>query len=178
MDGTQKNRNYITRRDFIRGSCAAVGTLMGIPFRRPAHAREKPRSRVVLIRDEDVTDKGGLKNHQVLSDMLDRAVTSLLAVDDPLAAWERLVKPGDVVGIKSNVWHYLPTPRVLESTILQRLQDVGVKSGNISIDDRGVLRNPLFKRSTALINIRPMRTHHWSGLGTLIKNYIMFVPHP
>jgi hypothetical protein len=23
-----------------------------------------------------------------------------------------------------------------------------------------------------------MRTHHWSGLGTLLKNYIMFVPNP
>jgi hypothetical protein len=26
--------------------------------------------------------------------------------------------------------------------------------------------------------MRPMRTHHWSGLGTLLKNYIMFVPSP
>ena len=40
------------------------------------------------------------------------------------------------------------------------------------------MTDPVFKRATALVNARPMRTHHWSGLGTLIKNYIMFVPDP
>jgi hypothetical protein len=33
-------------------------------------------------------------------------------------------------------------------------------------------------QSTALINVRPMRTHAWSGVGSLIKNYIMFVDNP
>jgi hypothetical protein len=55
---------------------------------------------------------------------------------------------------------------------------VGVKKENISADDRGILGNSVFEQSTVLINVRPMRTHHWSGLGTLLKNYIMFVPHP
>jgi hypothetical protein len=32
--------------------------------------------------------------------------------------------------------------------------------------------------ATALINARPMRTHHWSGVGSLIKNYIQFVKKP
>jgi len=41
-----------------------------------------------------------------------------------------------------------------------------------------VRQNPIFKNSTALINVRPMRTHHWSGLGTLLKNYIMFASQP
>jgi len=54
----------------------------------------------------------------------------------------------------------------------------GVAKQNIAVDDRGVLQNPIFKRSTALINVRPMRTHAWSGLGTLLKNYIMFVSSP
>jgi len=54
----------------------------------------------------------------------------------------------------------------------------GVKEQNISVDDRGVRSNPIFRNYTALINVRPMRTHHWSGLGTLLKNYIMFVSQP
>ena len=53
-----------------------------------------------------------------------------------------------------------------------------VKEKNISIDDRGIGNNPVFQRATALINVRPMRTHAWSGLGSLIKNYIMFVDSP
>ncbi|MBW1643472.1 MAG: DUF362 domain-containing protein, partial [Deltaproteobacteria bacterium] len=32
----------------------------------------------------------------------------------------------------------------------------------------------VFKKATALINVRPIRTHNWSGVGSLIKNYIMF----
>ena len=82
------------------------------------------------------------------------------------------------MGIKSNVWYHLPTPRDLETAIQARLLDAGVKQKNMDADDRGVRRNPVFKKSTALINVRPMRTHHWSGLGTLIKNYIMFVRAP
>jgi hypothetical protein len=48
----------------------------------------------------------------------------------------------------------------------------------MSIDDRGILNNPTFRDATALINVRPLRTHHWSGVGGCIKNYIMFVSTP
>jgi hypothetical protein len=102
----------------------------------------------------------------------------LLDAADPRSAWQQLVKPSDIVGIKSNVWSPLPTPEALEEIRTARLIAAGVKDHNISVDDRGVLHNPVFKNSTALINVRPMRTHHWSGLGTLLKNYIMFVSAP
>ena len=45
---------------------------------------------------------------------------------------------------------------------------------SIALGDRDVRSNDIFRRSTALINSRPMRTHAWSGVGSLIKNYIMF----
>jgi hypothetical protein len=47
-----------------------------------------------------------------------------------------------------------------------------------AVDDRGVLENPVFQRAPALINTRPLRVHNWSGLGTCLKNLIMFVPRP
>jgi hypothetical protein len=114
----------------------------------------------------------------VLEQMLDQAVTTLLGTPDPVNAWQQLVKAEEVVGIKSNVWYQLPTPRSLEAAIQGRLLQVGIKKENLSVDDRGVLSNPVFQRATALINTRPMRTHDWSGLGTLLKNYIMFTPRP
>jgi hypothetical protein len=138
----------------------------------------KEKSRVVLIRNKDVLDDRGNIWPEILEEMLDRAVSDLLGVGDPLSGWRQLVRPDDIVGIKSNVWYHLPTPRALETAIHKRLRDIGVRKENISIDDRGVLRDPVFQQSTALINTRPMRTHHWSGLGTLLKNYIMFTPHP
>ena len=167
----------ITRRNFLRmGAVAAVGGLTGLPKMAPAETIEK--SRVVLIRDPEVIDGTGNIRAEVIERMLDQALTTLLGTPDPVSAWEQLVKPEEVVGIKSNVWYPLPTPRSLEAAIQARLLHVGVKKQDVSSDDRGVLSNPVFQRATALINARPMRTHYWSGLGTLLKNYIMFTPRP
>ena len=170
-------KTIITRRDFLKiGAAAAVGGIIGLP--RTATAAAVGKSRVILIRNKDVVSASGSIQAEVLEQMLDQAVTTLLGTPDPMTAWQQLVKPEDVVGIKSNVWYYLPTPRSLEAAIQGRLLQAGVKKENISADDRGVLSNPVFQRATALINTRPMRTHYWSGLGTLLKNYIMFTPRP
>ena len=170
-------KTIITRRDFLKiGAAAAVGGIIGLP--RTATAAAVGKSRVILIRNKDVVGASGSIQAEVLEQMLDQAVTTLLGTPDPMTAWQQLVKPEDVVGIKSNVWYYLPTPRSLEAAIQGRLLQAGVKKENMSADDRGVLSNPVFQRATALINTRPMRTHYWSGLGTLLKNYIMFTPRP
>ena len=170
-------KTIVTRRDFLKiGAAAAVGGIIGLP--RTATAAAVGKSRVILIRNKDVVGASGSIQAEVLEQMLDQAVTTLLGTPDPMTAWQQLVKPEDVVGIKSNVWYYLPTPRSLEAAIQGRLLQAGVKKENISADDRGVLSNPVFQRATALINTRPMRTHYWSGLGTLLKNYIMFTPRP
>ena len=133
---------------------------------------------MVLIRNHGATAGYGSLNGKTLVQMLDESITALFDARDVAAAWRQIIKPDDVVGIKSNVWGRLPTPGELETAITRRLLEAGVDGNNIAVDDRGVRRNTVFERSTALINIRPMRTHHWSGLGSLLKNYIMFVPQP
>jgi len=169
----------MTRRDFLRmGSAAMAGGCMGLPFLGDAVAGTAEKSRVVLIRDEDVFGFLGSLDQDVLEKMLDQGVMRLMRADTPAQAWRQLVKPGDVVGIKSNVWGPLCTPPGLEEAIVGRLVTAGVDPKNIAVDDRGVRDDPVFQKATALINVRPMRTHHWSGLGTLLKNYIMFVPAP
>ncbi len=175
----EKPKRIITRRDFIRaGSYVTAGTLMGLPLLSHAAGNQTEKSRVVLIRDKKVIESGGSLHRGHLEEIFDAAVTTLLDAADPVSAWQQLVKPDDIVGIKSNVWAYLPTPAYLEAAIKNRLMAAGVREQNIAISDRGVRRNSVFKKSTALINVRPMRTHHWSGLGTLLKNYIMFVGAP
>jgi hypothetical protein len=174
-----EKKRVLTRRDFIRtGSYVAVGSLMGLPLLGRAAGNENDKSRVILIRDEKVIADDGALQPDKLADMLDNAVKILFRSDDASAVWEQLFSKNDIVGIKSNVWSHLPTPAVLEEAIQTRLLQAGVKKYNISVDDRRVRRNPVFKNSTALINVRPLRTHHWSGLGTLLKNYIMFVSGP
>lgn len=166
-----------SRRDFLTaGTGVAAAGLLGVP---PGDAAgRQPTSRVVLVRSKDVLDAEGRPDADELHRMLNRAVAALFEEDDATAAWRRLISSTDVVGIKSNVWSHLPTPPALEDAIRSEVLAVGVDPDNVSVDDRGVRTNPVFQRATAIINTRPMRTHHWAGLGTSLKNLIMFTPRP
>lgn len=171
---------FYTRREFLKGttSAAVAGALyMGAASPLLAAGNQK-NTRVVLIRNRDVLDSNRKINGRVLQEMLDQAVTTALGIEDPAEAWKSIIKPEDVVGIKSNVWSYLPTPPELEQGIKHRVMECGVSEDRIGIRDRGLLRDEIFTSATALINTRPMRTHYWSGVGSLIKNYIMFVNNP
>ncbi len=169
--------NTITRRDLLRAA-AGVAMAAALGAEVSGEARAEPAARVVLVRNAEVLGSDGKVRGEILQSMLDEAVASLLGTRGSLEAWRKLIKASDIVGIKSNSWHRLPTPKELEAAIKRRVLDVGVAEKNVDIDDRGVLHNPVFLQATALINVRPLRTHHWSGVGTCLKNYIMFVPNP
>ena len=169
MKGDLPMGKIITRRDFIRSSTSALlGTAFGFSM------QPEKKSRVVLIRYKDAVDQNSVINGDIVQQMLDEAVSTLLGARDIKEAFQKLVRPHEVVGIKSNVWSYLPTPRELEMAIEQRLMDVGVKKENIGIDDHTVRTNPIFQRATSLINVRPLRTHYLAGMSGCLKNYIMF----
>ena len=168
-------RASLDRRGFLSLSGgAAAATLLGGAGSQAAGAK----ARVVLVRRREVLGAEGKVNGPVLHAMLNEAVAALLEERDAAAAWRRLVKPSDVVGVKSNVWGPLPTPPELEQAIRDEVVRAGVQPENVAVDDRGVRSNPLFQRMTALVNVRPMRTHAWSGVGTCLKNVIMFVDSP
>jgi hypothetical protein len=135
------------------------------------------KTKVILVRDANVIDDKGKPKPAVVLSMLDAALGALTGKSG-IEAWKAILKPADVVGIKTNRWSYLSTTEAVEAALRQRVLDVGVKDKDVAVDDRGVLENPVFQRATALINARPMRAHHWSGVGSLIKNYIMFSPKP
>ncbi len=161
--------NLITRRDFMKGTAAAaIGVAIGL------NPEKMKKNKVVLIRHADALDENSKHNAQIIQQMLDEAMMILTDKKDVVQAWNTMISPEDIIGVKSNVWRYLPTPAELEQAIKKRLLDVGVKEENISIDDRGVRGNPVFQKATALINARPLRSHYWSGIGGCIKNYIPF----
>jgi len=167
----------ITRRDFLRDSAAATlaGTfLLGSGQRLSAQTTKT--TRVILIRAQDVLDDRNTINVPVLNQMLDESVATLVNENDPLQAWRQLIKPDDMVGIKTNRYPSLSVPSELEQALKGRVRDAGVDEENISILDGGVLEDPIFQKATALINTRPMRAHSYSGVGTCIKNYIRFIP--
>jgi hypothetical protein len=168
-----------TRREFLKtsSSAAIAGALfMNSPDQLFADTGEK--TRVVLIRNKDVLDDLNKPSKDILRRMLDEAVTTLVGEKDLKKAWAKLVKPEDIVGIKTNVWRFLPTPKELEELMRERIMEAGVPEKNIGLEDWYVLQKSNFKKATALFNVRPLRAHHWSGVGSLLKNYIMFVKQP
>jgi len=161
----------LTRRDFLKGTTAAVlGASLGFGQDKPG----TKKTRVILVRHRDVLDENSAIDPDVVQGMLDEAVMKLLDATDPVKAFGKLVKPGETVGIKTNVWSYLPTPAELERAIKRRLLDAGIAEDRIGLDDHTVRTNPLFVNATSLINVRPLRTHYLSGMSGCIKNYIMF----
>jgi hypothetical protein len=168
-------KKVITRRNFLR--VAAMTPFAGaMASSLKAGGKPSPdKAKVVLVRDRNALISFNNPHPEVIRKMLDEAVTTLLGEKDPVDAWKKLIKPSDIVGIKSNVWRYIPTGRVIEQAIKRRVMDAGVPDGRIDISDRGVRRSRVFQEATALINVRPARTHHWSGLGTCLKNYVTFV---
>jgi hypothetical protein len=172
-------RSPIDRRQFIRATTAAtVGTTLLFGQQAETAAPQGGKSRVVLVRDLNVLDESSRPRPAVVQEMLDAGVKALTGKPDPQSAWKTLIKPDDVVGLKNNRWPYLRTTPEVENALKTRIMEAGVPEARFSVDDLGVLRNPIFRKATALVNARPMRSHHWAGVGSLIKNYIMFIPEP
>ena len=170
-----KKNDGLTRRDFVKGvGLAAVGGAVGIPAGPVERRRVPDPSRVVLIRNEKVVRDDGTLDGGLVKEMLNEALMALLGPDNPDDCWKQIIQPDDIVGIKTNIWRFLPTPAEVEDAIKDGIRVAGVPDENVGMGDQNVLRLDIFERTTALINTRPMRTHAWSGVGSLIKNYIMF----
>jgi hypothetical protein len=170
-------RKMVTRRDFMKRSASAVlGTAIPLSQASPqdSSTQRPDRSKVVLIRNADALDENSAFNGEVIQQMLDEAVMALFDAETPVDAFREMISADQVVGIKTNVWAYLPTPAELESAIKERVLDVGVSEENISIDDRHVRTNPVFQNAHSIINVRPLRTHYLSGVSGCMKNLIMF----
>ncbi|HTX51844.1 MAG TPA: DUF362 domain-containing protein [Candidatus Baltobacteraceae bacterium] len=165
---------HCTRREFFRLTMGTAIAATGASVFGEAWAQ--PTAKVVLIRHADVVGEQAKINGAIVQTMLDEAVQTLVGAGNPADAWRALIRPTDVVGIKSNAWERLPTPVEVEAAIRRRVVDAGVQESRLDVADRGVLQNPIFRNATALVNVRPLRTHHWAGVGTCLKNYIQFVP--
>ncbi len=168
----------MTRREFLRhAASAAIAAAAGLPALAAEGGQQGQKTAtVVLIRHKDAVGPDGKINAAVVAQMLDEAVAKLVGVDRAEGAWRRLIKPDDTVGIKTNVWARLRTPPEVEEALRQRAIAAGVPPERIKITDRQA--RTMLADCTALINVRPVRTHHWAGIGGCVKNYIMFSDRP
>jgi len=80
-----RERNVITRRDFLRGTAyTAFAAALGPSLSGEARAEEKVK--VVLIRDENAIDQQGNINQKIVQKMLDQGTCELLGEENPIQA--------------------------------------------------------------------------------------------
>lgn len=166
----------LTRRDFLRGTVGATLTvsMLGVPWlKENAHASQS--SSVVVVRDKGVMDSNLKVDTKRLQTMLDQTFLRVTGKNNIKEAWNTLIKPDDIVGLVPTP-HLNPTHPELFDVIKNTLMSkIGIPEKNI-IDAQGGSRRP--KKCTALISIPALKAHWLTGIGTVIKNYIMYSGRP
>lgn len=172
----ENSHRFLTRRDFIRGT---VGATLAVSLRKVPWAKgsEKPvrSSLVTVVRDKNVMDEGFRVDIKILQNMLDQTVQMVTGKTKTREAWAELVKPDDIVGLVPTP-HLNPTHEELVDVVKARLRKaVGIPDENI-IMAQGGKRRPA--KCTALICMPALKGHWLTGIGTVIKNYIMYSGRP
>jgi hypothetical protein len=120
-------------------------------------------------------DAGFKVNSNILQSMLDRTVLQVTGKRKIREAWADLVKPDDIVGLVPTP-HLNPTHEELVDVVKASLmKEVGIPEKNI-IMAQGGKRRP--GKCTALISMPALKGHWLTGIGTVIKNYIMYSGRP
>ena len=164
-----------TRRDFLRGTLGAtlgmsiMGTKFGTAGKKPAGP-----SVVTLVRDKNAMDSSNTVNTDVLKEMLDQTMIKCTGQKTAKDAWSSLFKPEDTVGLVPTP-HLNPTHSEVVDAVKTSLIEAGVPEVNIK-NAQGGPSGP--KACTALIAIPGLKAHWLTGIGTVLKNYIMFSGKP
>ncbi len=171
-----KNQKLLTRRDFIRGTVGATlaASVMDIPWAASAMA-SGGKSNIYVVRDKKAMNNKLEVDISILKAMVDKAVVGITKQADAAAAWNSLFTPEDIVGLVDTP-HLNPTHPEMSAVVKSSLQDyVGVPLKNIQ-NAQGGIRRP--KQCTALISIPALKAHWLTGIGTVLKNYIMYSGRP
>jgi uncharacterized protein (DUF362 family) len=121
------------RREFLKRGVTGALFLGGV---RSARASAQPvtpmpggKSRVVISRDPKLREAGSGVDSARLQKLLDRAMQSLYGLDSPLEAWKKVVRLGEVVGLKASclAGRGISTSVPLVDAICERLQQAGVR---------------------------------------------------
>jgi len=166
----------LTRRDFIRGTVGATlaVSVLEVPWAEGSGKVVGP-SLVTVARDKNVMDAEFKVDSKILQSMLDRTVLQVTGKKKIREAWADLVKPDDIVGLVPTP-HLNPTHEELVDVVKASLmQEVGIPEKNI-VMAQGGKRKP--GKCTALISMPALKGHWLTGIGTVIKNYIMYSGRP
>ncbi len=165
-----KRQTNVTRRDFMRGT---VGAAIGVSAARSAAGattRAARSARVVLVRDEKALDARHKVDTAILARMLGDLTMRVTGKATPADAWRSLVKPQDVVGLVSSS-HLNPTHPELVDAVRAAVVAAGVPADRVRLAQGGP---EAVQPCTVLVALPGLKAHWLTGIGTVLKNYIMF----
>jgi uncharacterized protein (DUF362 family) len=135
-----------SRREFLKVTASGAVILgaqnvLGSTRALDQHAGAT-ESKVVIARDPSLHGPGGKLDDKRVGDLLDKAIAAYAGRKNQVDAWKRIVQQGGgegkVIGLKTNGLggRGISTHAVLVMAIAERLQQAGVKPGNILVWDR------------------------------------------
>ena len=131
-----------SRREFLRTALTGAAILRtggGTRLLSAAEPSAAPaKSRVVVARDAQLRGTGATVDSRRMLSLLDGAMQALFDRDHPIEAWRKLVRPGELVGLKVNTLggRGISSNLELVEAICERLQEAGINAGNIVVWDR------------------------------------------
>jgi len=170
------DKKLLTRRDFIRGTVSATlaASVVGVPWgHRRAHAAGT--SMVTVVRDKNVMRTDFSVNSAALQTMLDETLMNVTGKTVVKDAWTTLVKPDDIVGLVDTPFMNPTHPELVEAVKTSLIKHTGISEDNIIMAQGG---NRKAKRCSALICMPALKGHWLTGIGTVLKNYIMYSGRP
>jgi len=130
------SRRVFLKQWFTGAAVLRAGGAMGLLA--AAQQAAPAKSKVVIARDNLLRGTGSTVDSRRMLALLDRAMQTLFNRDHAIEAWSRLVRPGDKVGVKVNALggRGLSSNLQLVEAICGRLQEAGIKAGDIVVWDR------------------------------------------
>jgi hypothetical protein len=170
-----KKRILLTRRDFLRGT---LGTTIGASVMGPGFLRAgriaSGSSLVIIVRDKNAMDTDNNVDTSVLKSMLDQTLIKVTGKSTPKEAWLSLITPDDTIGLVPTP-HLNPTHQEVVDAVKDSLIAAGFPGEKI-LNAQGGADKP--ESCTALIGLPGLKAHWLTGIGTVMKLYIMYSGNP
>ncbi len=171
----------VTRREFLKGTALGVaglalgGSKIVHAADEAAETKKRAKSTVAIARSATALDDQMQVNKDECAKLLRQAVWAATGTKDGDDAWKKMFKPDDVVGIVTSK-AVNPTHMELADMIKANLMAAGLPEANIRITPGRDIDT--IKQCTALIALPGLKMHWLTGIGTVLKLYIMYSGKP